>query len=499
MIQHLRRDTAEVIATAWPLMLSTGLFSITLFVDRMLLFRYSEGSAAAAMAAGTLFWALTCFPSGLCGYTSAFVSQYLAAKRPDRALSVVWQGILLALAVGPVLIGFGFFAKSFFLVSGHPEELASQEAAYFVWLVPGAWGTVVASALVGLFAGSGRTRVLILSDLGATVINVVFDFLLIFGLWGFPELGAAGAAIASSMSLLFKLFVIAMFALPDLRAGFVRTRSTETGKLVCDLSHVPPGMRSPALRWELPLMMRLVHYGWPAGVSVLAEAWSFTIIMMIVGGLGEHPAAATTLALGVNLLAFIPLVGLGIAVGVLVGKYLVHERRDIARRMVFSGLVIGLAYSSIFVVLYGGFPDAAMTVYSLDIDPARFDAMRPTLRPLLYFIAGYCVFDAFQTVYVGALKGAGDTFFVLFGHILAGGTTVLGGLAVSYLTGWNGLYYWWSVITFWVILLACIFTARYLHGGWQDKRVIEPAVIDEALEDEEAIQDIIVVPLPSRD
>lgn len=482
MIQHLRRDTAEVIATAWPLMLSTGLFSITLFVDRMLLYRYSEGSAAAAMAAGTLFWALTCFPSGLCGYTSAFVSQYLAARRPDRALSVVWQGVLLAISVGPILVGFGFLAEPFFLFSGHSSQLAAQEAAYFMWLVPGAWGTVIASALVGLFAGSGRTRVLILSDLGATVINVVFDFLLIFGLWGFPEMGAAGAALASSMSLLFKLLVILIFALPDLRSGLVRARSPETGRLVCDTTHVPEVRPNPLL-FDGSLMKRLIHFGWPAGVSVLAEAWSFTIIMMIVGGLGEHPAAATTLALGVNLIAFIPLVGLGIAVGVLVGKYLVQERRDIARRMVFSGLVIGLVYSSFFVVLYGGFPDVAMTVFSLEVDPERFDAMRPTLRPLLYFIAGYCVFDAFQTVYVGALKGAGDTFFVLFGHLVAGSTTVLGGMAVSYLTGWNGLYYWWSVITFWVILLACIFTGRYLHGGWQEKRVIEHAVIDEALDD----------------
>lgn len=490
MNQHLRRDTAEVIATAWPLMLSTGLFSLTLFVDRMLLYRYSEGSAAAAMAAGTLFWALTCFPSGLCGYTSAFVSQYLAARRPDRALSVVWQGVLLALSVGPFLIGFGFLAKPFFLFSGHANELATQEAAYFVWLVPGAWGTVIASALVGLFAGSGRTRVLILADLGATIINVVFDFLLIFGLLGFPEMGAAGAALASSMSLLFKLMVILLFALPDLRSGLVRARSAETGQLVCDTTHVPkfeefnpdePLRRESPLRFDISLMKRLIHYGWPAGVSVLAEAWSFTIIMMIVGGLGQHAAAATTLALGVNLIAFIPLVGLGIAVGVLVGKYLVQERPDVARRMVFSGLVIGLVYSSIFVVLYGGFPDVAMTVFSLEVDPERFEAMRPTLRPLLFFIAGYCVFDAFQTVYVGALKGAGDTFFVLFGHIIAGGATVLGGIAVSYLTGWNGLYYWWSVITFWVILLACIFTARYIQGGWQKKRVIEHAVIDEAL------------------
>ena len=110
MIQTLKKDMAEVLSTAWPMMLSTGLFSITLFVDRMLLYRYSEGSAAAAMAAGTLFWAITCLPSGVCGYTNAFVSQYLAAKRPERAMQVVWQGLLLGLAVVPLLIVCGLLS-----------------------------------------------------------------------------------------------------------------------------------------------------------------------------------------------------------------------------------------------------------------------------------------------------------------------------------------------------------------------------------------------------
>ncbi len=224
-------------------------------------------------------------------------------------------------------------------------------------------------------------------------------------------------------------------------------------------------------------MKQLIDYGWPAGVSVVAESWSFMIIMMIVGQLGEQAAAATTLALGVNIIAFIPLVGLGTAVGVLVGKYLVTEERDTARRIVFSGLLIGIAYSLIYVVLYGGFPDLAMTVYTYDVDPARFEEMRPILRPLLYFIAGYCVFDAFQIVYVGALKGAGDTYFVLGGHIVAGASTVIGALIVRYLTGWNSLYYWWGAITFWVVLLAIIFTGRYLQGGWQNKRVIDPTLM----------------------
>ena len=68
--------------------------------------------------------------------------------------------------------------------------------------------------------------------------------------------------------------------------------------------------------------------------------------------------------------------------------------------------------------------------------------------------------------------------FVLGGHIFAGTTTVIGGVLVNRWTGLDGLYYWWSVIAVWVVMLAVIFTSRYLHGGWQTKRVIEPPITD---------------------
>ena len=471
---NLRKDLAEVLSTAWPLMLATGLFSVTLFVDRMLLFRFSASSAAAAMGAGTILWTINCLPVGICGYTNTFVAQYLSAKRPTRALQVVWQGVLLALCLGPILALIGLYAETLFSAMGHSDNLARQEAEYFVWLIPGTWATIIASALIGLFSGSGRTMVLLYTDMIVTAVNAILDYILIFGMFGCPSLGVRGAAIASSIALILKLFILVYVAGKDFqlrnKVAGVYVDPESLGSNLAGLAEL--------LKWDFPLMRRLVHFGWPAGVSVVAEAVCFASIMMIVGRLGEVEADATTLALGVNLIAFIPLVGLGTAVGVLVAKYLVREQVETAKRMVFSGLLIGIAYSMIFVVLYGGFPDWIMQVYALDSDTERFAAMRPVLRPLLYFIAGYCVFDAFQTVFVGALKGAGDTRFVLGGHLFAGATTVIGGILVNRWSGLDGLYYWWSVISVWVVMLAVIFTLRYLQGGWQTKRVIEPLVVD---------------------
>ena len=474
MIANLRKDLPEVLSTAWPLMLSTGLFSVTLFVDRWMLYGFSDSAAAAALGAGTILWSINCLPIGICGYTNTFVAQYLSANRPSRALQVVWQGVLLGLLCGPFLFAIGLFSEPLFSLVGHERHLAEQEAEYFVWLIPGTWATIIASSLTGLFSGSGRSMILLYTDMVVTVVNGVLDYVLIFGVFGFPVMGVRGAALASSIALILKLVVLAWMASRDFRrkSGIMHANQEletveERGTRVRDL-----------LKRDWPLMQRLVHFGWPAGVSVVAEAWCFTAIMVFVGRLGDQAAAATTLALNVNLLAFIPLVGLGTAIGVLVGKYLVQEQVEKAKRMVFSGLLIGIAYSLIFVILYGFFPEWVMTIYSFDSDPERIEKMRPVLKPLLYFIACYCVFDAFQMVFVGALKGAGDTRFVLGGHLFAGSATLIGGIAFSTLDGMGGLYYWWSVITVWIILLAVIFTLRYLQGGWQTKRVIEAQIVE---------------------
>ena len=452
-------------------MLSTGLFSITLFVDRLFLFQYSDAAAAAAMSAGTLFWSVTCLPAGICGYTSTFVAQYLGVRRVDRAMHVVWQGCLLALALSPILVLLGLFSYRLFVAFGHSPGLAKFEYEFFLGLVPGACATILSSALVGLFAGSGRPIVLLYCDAIATATNVVLDYGMIFGNLGFPRWGVAGAAIASSISLSLKCILLVIFAywyLRNNRFGAWPIDSSMSNKL------------RDIFKLDFPLMRRLIRFGWPAGVSVVAEAWSFAIIMMIVGNLGERPAAATTLALGVNVLAFIPLIGLGIAVGVLVGKYLVQSELATAQRVVQAALTIGVIYSGVFAVLYGLFPDQVMNVYAIGNDPVRFEAIKPELKPLLYFIAAYCVFDSFQVIFSGVLKGAGDTLFVLLGHAIAGFGTV--GLAIvgQKLFGWDGLYYWWGVISVWVVVLAIIFTARYLHGGWKSKRVIEPDLLADA-------------------
>ncbi len=233
----------EVLALAWTLMLSTGLFSLTLFVDRMMLYWYSNEAASAAMAAGTVFWVVTCVPLGTIGYTSTFVSQYFGVHREDRALHVVAQGLLLSLLIVPLLILITLNIGFLFRVFGHEVALIDMEVEYFQWLAASGFAMGASAAMTGLFAGMGKTRILLFSDAIATLVNVVLDALLIFGFTIFPRMGVAGAALASTISMFVKCLILSYLTYQFWRTS-VAWKNRERGEL--------PG-KSSQWKWKIAI------------------------------------------------------------------------------------------------------------------------------------------------------------------------------------------------------------------------------------------------------
>jgi multidrug resistance protein, MATE family len=114
-----------------------------------------------------------------------------------------------------------------------------------------------------------------------------------------------------------------------------------------------------------------------------------------------------------------------------------------------------------------------MMGHAAGVSPQEFAALRSLTVVLLRFVAAYCMFDAMNIVFVGALKGAGDTRFILRTTLLLSpGPVLIGWLGIRF---WGlGLVWCWMVITIWICALGLIYLARFLQGGWREMRVIEP-------------------------
>jgi multidrug resistance protein, MATE family len=469
-----------LLALAVPLMISTGLMSLTLFTDRALLYGISDEAVSAAMGAGSLYWALTCLPLGLIGYVSAFVSQYLGAERPGRIAVAYRHAVRLAWLVLPCMLLAIVFANVPFAVFGHAAELQRMETIYLRVLLIGGISALFYSAQSGLLTGLGRTRLVMAVDVVSTILNLVLDFVLIFGAGPIPRMGLTGAAVATAIAFWIKIPIMHWLMIRDPHIAFY-TRPRQASNLpasnlaaeIRGREALPAAQAAAPARmaWEPGMIRRLILYGAPSGMQMLAESAAFAVIMLQVGRLGGLPMAASTLALGLNVLAFVPIQGLGIGVGVLVGRHLLEKRVDLAERTVTCALVLSVLYTAIFAVLLGFYPDLVSRVYAFGSEE-RFAEMSPLLIPLLRIVAFYCIWDGLQIVFVGAIKGAGDTWFVLLATALVAGGAVVVGLVCEALLG-SSLMLWWYVIAGWVAGMTLAFGFRYLQGRWKNMQVIE--------------------------
>ena len=107
-------------------------------------------------------------------------------------------------------------------------------------------------------------------------------------------------------------------------------------------------------------MRRLLWFGSPNGLQMLVEIGGFTLFLLLVGTLGEDAMAATTLAFNINLLAFLPMLGLGIALSTIVGQQLGEGRPTLAARATWTSLWMAMAYMGAMALMYVAIPDVLL-------------------------------------------------------------------------------------------------------------------------------------------
>ncbi len=439
----------EVLAIALPLFISTGTWSVMMFTDRMFLLWYSSDALAAVLAGGMLYWTMICFPVGVAGYINTFVAQYFGAERPERIGAATWQGIWIGVYATPLFLVAIPLAPHVFHWAGHDPRVIPSEIGYFQIMCFAAPAAVIAAAQEAMFTGRGVTRVVMLVDLAALVINAALDYLWIFGKLGFPEMGIRGAALATVTGGWFRVGVYGwlMYREPVRRAY------------------------SLAATWRVDrsLLKRVFLYGGPNGFQFLVDAAGFAVMVMLVGRLGKLEMAATALAFNVNTVAFIPMLGTGIAASTLVGQQLTRGRPDLAARATWTALIFALVFTAICGTFFLAMPDLFLIGHRAGADPVEFQQLRDVTVVLLRFVAVYCLFDSTQIIFAGAIKGAGDTWFVLWVSTIL---SILG-VALCWIGLDRGLLWWWLVLTCWICALGVIFCARFLQGHWQSLRVIE--------------------------
>ena len=443
----------ELLAIAYPLVLSQMSLTVQVFVDRLFLTWYSTEAVAAAVTGLLVTWSVV----GLCintgEYVTTFIAQYYGAGRHRRIGAALWQGIYFSLLAGTCVAALSPLAGPLFALAGHAAPLREYEAAYSRILLLGAAPIVLMATLPSFYAGRGRTLPILLVQLLATALNAVLCYLWIFGRGGFPRGGVRGAALATVTSQ-------AIGAAVYLGLVLRRSHRERFGTLA-------------SWRPEPALFARLLRYGLPAGLQFSIEIMAFAVFMVIVGRLGTPPLAATGIAFNLNMIVFMPFLGTGIAVSSLVGRYLGAGQPENAERSVWSAFRLGLVYLGVGSALYLLAPRLLLAPYAAGGDPAAFAEVGRYSVVLLRFVAVYSLFDMMSVIFAAALKGAGDTTYPLVVTlVLAWGVMVIPTYVLCTHLG-GGVYAAWTTASAYIFLVGLLMLRRFRRGGWKSLRVIE--------------------------
>ncbi len=444
----------ELLALALPLVVSQSFMTVQVFVDTILLSWHDQREMAASFPAIMWYWLPFGFLQVTAGYVSTFVAQYTGAGRPERVGPAVWQGIHFAIMAGLLFLLMVPAAPQLIALAGHSAALQVLEVTYLRCLCFAALPMMVMAAVNGFFSGRGQTWTVLGIEAAGTGVNVALALVLVFGRAGFPELGIAGAGWATvAGSWTSALVALALLLKRRYREEF----NTLEG-----------------WRLERALFGRLLKYGGPAGAQVFLDVLVFHVFVQLVGRLGEAQTAATTLTVRLNMVAFLPMMGLGQAVSILVGQRLGADRPDLAERSAYTGLKWVFGYMCTVAAIYVLFPNTLVSVFRGGNDPERFAQMAAIVPSLLLCVAVYSLTDSINVTFSFALRGAGDTRFVsLLTFVLAWPIMVV----PTYLVVRSGgsIYWAWGFATAYIVAMSVCFYLRFRTGRWKTMRVIETA------------------------
>jgi MATE family multidrug resistance protein len=390
-----------------PMIVSTVSFTIMQFVDRFMVSRLGTDALAAVLPAGYVSLLPGGFALGAMTSLNTFVSQSLGRNDKAACSNYFWQmmymGLVYFVLVAAVMVP---AAPWIFQLMRHPAEVIPLETVYLRILLYAHIAAVVNWSSNQFFMGIHRPIVTMCTSLCGQIVNVLANYTLIFGKFGFPRMGIAGAGWGTFVGIaVAATFNMVVFLGPGVNASF-HSRHT--------------------LHLDARKMRNLLRVGVPAGIGLMVNVALWGVILSsLVGRFGKASLAATSAVLSYASLSVMPVVGVSTALTAAVGKTIGAGRKELAPKQTSLCLRIALVYMGVVGVGFLLFRRPLMAFWSPK--PEVIDAG----SKILVCAALYQVFHATRIVYNGALRGAGDTVWLaLISVVGAAGVLGLGGLAI---------------------------------------------------------------------
>lgn len=384
------RDARELLQLAWPMLIGQVAQVAMGVLDTVMAGAVSATDLAAVAVGFSLWLPLTLLGNGIFTAVTALIARAIGAGQPQSVAQHFQQALWLALFIGAlntVLVANCGALLALMGVDAHVQPIGEL---YLRGIAIGMPAASLLQVLRAFSEGSGRSKPVMLVNVGALLINIPLNYIFIHGLFGAPQLGGAGCGIATGISLWINFLALAALLFPRYR-------------------HLLRGLKGP--QWTQ--QWRILYLGFPIGAAIFAEVSVFALVALLIGHLGATTIASHQIALNFSALMFMVPASLGLALTVKIGHCVGAGELQRARRYTHIGLGCAVLFATLSATLMLLFPRFITGVYTQD----------PTVTALtvqlLFFAAVYQLSDGLQVVAAGCLRGYHDTRIVMVITLIA--------------------------------------------------------------------------------
>lgn len=433
----------EVMGMAWPIVLGSLSFTVMEFCDKWMVSKLGTESLAAVGSAGLWSYTLSTVLLGIVGCVSTFVAQSLGRGETHHCARYAWQGIYLSVIAGLLALLLWPVSGPLFRSMGHGEVVTSLELSYFrirlFGYIPMAWMT----ALAAFFQAVNHPRVPMYMAIIANTANIAMNYVFIFGKLGFPALGIQGAAMAT---------VIAQLLQASLLHGVFISRRY----------HDAFGTRT-AHRVDRRRIGELVRIGLPSGMGMFLDIFNWGIFTsFVIGYFGAVALASHNIAVSFLHVSFMPAVGVNQAIAAIVGRWIGRGDVPRAKARTYTAIKICMAYMAVIGLIFAvGGRHLIAAIFSKEPEVILLG------WKLLVLAAIFQAFDAVNITCLGALRGAGDTRWVMWATFIGAYAFFLPLALILAFPLKGGAFGAWIGTTAYVILISGVLFRRFQGERWR--------------------------------
>ena len=393
--EHFRKN----LQLAYPVMLSHFGQMMVGVADSVMVGRLGAAPLAAASLANSVFVIFLVFGIGMSFAITPLTAQADGAGQRDRIPGILRHGVALNTAAGILLFALMYFNRNLIGHMKQPSDVVVMALPYFAVIAASILPFMVFQSFRQWAEGLGYTRQSMAITVAANLLNILLNYILIFGKLGFAPMGLYGAGIATLISrVVMAIFMIA-FVLADKRFMIYR-----------------PVLKMTQLDYSL--LRKLLFLGFPMALQLIFEVTSFSLAAIMIGWLGTTQLAAHQIAINLASITYMAALGISTAATIRVGNHLGKKDYVNMRDLVHTAFIMAILFMGIMGLLF---------IFGRNYLPLLYiddESVRRVASSLLIIAGLFQLSDGVQVVGLGALRGMSDvripTLITLIAYWLVG-------------------------------------------------------------------------------